>query len=127
MADAGRQSFTDKAASAMKVCPYGYIDPLRLLTILLQPDSQKSYAEQIGDSLKGTADSVASSVQPQVRPFHLCHGVGPDTHGALLLPQSGKSTTQKMGDTVNSNSNENQVSDLCSPPVKVVIESMHSV
>ncbi|EIW63603.1 uncharacterized protein TRAVEDRAFT_43889 [Trametes versicolor FP-101664 SS1] len=68
MADAGRQSFTDKATSAVK------------------PDSQKSYAEQMGDSLKGTADSIASTMQPQ----------------------SGKSTTQKMGDSVNSNSNENQ-------------------
>ncbi|KAI0355719.1 hypothetical protein OH77DRAFT_1424663 [Trametes cingulata] len=47
MADAGRQSFTDKASSAMK------------------PDSQKSMTEQMGDSLKGTADSVASTMQPQ--------------------------------------------------------------
>ncbi|KAI0369677.1 hypothetical protein BV20DRAFT_346098 [Pilatotrama ljubarskyi] len=47
MADAGRQSFTDKASSAMK------------------PDSQKSMTEQMGDSMKGTADSVASTVQPQ--------------------------------------------------------------
>ncbi|KAJ3013663.1 hypothetical protein NUW54_g1527 [Trametes sanguinea] len=48
MSDTGRQSFTDKASSAMK------------------PDSQKSMTEQMGDSMKGTADSMASSLQPQV-------------------------------------------------------------
>ncbi|KAH9859053.1 heat shock protein 9/12-domain-containing protein [Lenzites betulinus] len=47
MADTGRQSFTDKAASAAK------------------PNSEKSYVEQIGDSMKSTADSIASTVQPQ--------------------------------------------------------------
>ncbi|KAI0762110.1 heat shock protein 9/12-domain-containing protein [Trametes elegans] len=47
MADAGRQSFTDKASSAMK------------------PDSQKSFTEQMGDHVKGTSDSIASSLQPQ--------------------------------------------------------------
>ncbi|KAI0655897.1 heat shock protein 9/12-domain-containing protein [Cubamyces menziesii] len=47
MSDTGRQSFTDKASSAMK------------------PDSQKSFGEQMGDSMKGTADSIASSMQPQ--------------------------------------------------------------
>ncbi|KAI0630209.1 heat shock protein 9/12-domain-containing protein [Trametes polyzona] len=70
MADAGRQSFTDKASSAMK------------------PDSQKSMTEQMGDSMKGTADSLASTVQPQ----------------------SEKSTTQQMGDSLSGNSNENQES-----------------
>ncbi|KAI9067418.1 hypothetical protein FKP32DRAFT_284574 [Trametes sanguinea] len=68
MSDTGRQSFTDKASSAMK------------------PDSQKSMTEQMGDSMKGTADSMASSLQPQ----------------------SEKSTSQKMGDSMSSNSNENQ-------------------
>ncbi|KAI0645937.1 heat shock protein 9/12-domain-containing protein [Trametes meyenii] len=68
MADAGRQSFTDKASSALK------------------PDSQKSMTEQMGDSMKGTADSIASTLQPQ----------------------SEKSTTQQMGDSISSNSNENQ-------------------
>ncbi|CDO69230.1 hypothetical protein BN946_scf185042.g132 [Trametes cinnabarina] len=66
MADAGRQSFTDKASSAMK------------------PDSQKSMTEQVGDSVKGTADSLASTMQPQ------------------------KSTSQQVGDSLSSNSNENQ-------------------
>lgn len=33
---------------------------------LPQPDSQKSMTEQMGDSMKGTADSIASSMQPQV-------------------------------------------------------------
>ncbi|KAL1408459.1 hypothetical protein Q8F55_005271 [Vanrija albida] len=47
MADAGRQSLTDKAGAALK------------------PDSQKTYLEQAGDAIKGAADSVASAVQPQ--------------------------------------------------------------
>ncbi|KAG5635864.1 hypothetical protein H0H81_009847 [Sphagnurus paluster] len=47
MSDTGRQSFTDKAGSALK------------------PDSQKSTTEQAGDYLKGKGDSVASTLQPQ--------------------------------------------------------------
>ncbi|KAA1474340.1 hypothetical protein DENSPDRAFT_931588 [Dentipellis sp. KUC8613] len=47
MADAGRQSFTDKASSAMK------------------PDSQKSMTEQASDKAKGMYDSLASSAQPE--------------------------------------------------------------
>ncbi|KAF6763990.1 heat shock protein 9/12-domain-containing protein [Ephemerocybe angulata] len=46
MSDVGRQSFTDKAGSAMK------------------PDSQKGMFEQAGDAIKGTTDSMASTVQP---------------------------------------------------------------
>ncbi|RXW22322.1 hypothetical protein EST38_g3512 [Candolleomyces aberdarensis] len=70
MSDTGRQSFTDKAGSAMK------------------PDSQKGVFEQAGDHVKGTSDSVASTLQPQ----------------------GEKSTSQKMGDTFSSNSNENHES-----------------
>ncbi|RPD54748.1 hypothetical protein L227DRAFT_580275 [Lentinus tigrinus ALCF2SS1-6] len=47
MSDTGRQSFTDKASSAMK------------------PDSQKSTTEHVGDMFKGKTDSAASSMQPQ--------------------------------------------------------------
>ncbi|KAG1752955.1 heat shock protein 9/12-domain-containing protein [Suillus lakei] len=47
MADTGRQSMTDKAASTVK------------------PDSQKSMTEQAGDKVKGVSDSVASTLQPQ--------------------------------------------------------------
>ncbi|KAL1680190.1 heat shock protein 9/12-domain-containing protein [Schizophyllum commune] len=46
MTDAGRQSFTDKAESALK------------------PDSQKSTTEQAGDAIKGKTDSAASTFQP---------------------------------------------------------------
>ncbi|KAF9475866.1 hypothetical protein BDN70DRAFT_883198 [Pholiota conissans] len=46
MSDTGRQSFTDKAGSAMK------------------PDSQKGTFEQASDKMKGTMDSAASSMQP---------------------------------------------------------------
>ncbi|KAI0746037.1 heat shock protein 9/12-domain-containing protein [Earliella scabrosa] len=68
MSDAGRQSFTDKASSAMK------------------PDSQKSLTEQMGDSIKGTYDSIASTMQPQ----------------------SEKSYGQQAADSMSGNSNENQ-------------------
>ena len=47
MSQAGRQSFTDKAESAIK------------------PDSQKSTTEHVGDSIKGNLDSAASTFQPQ--------------------------------------------------------------
>ncbi|KAJ3500773.1 hypothetical protein NMY22_g10954 [Coprinellus aureogranulatus] len=47
MSDFGRQSFTDKAGSAMK------------------PDSQKGLFEQAGDAIKGKTDSAASTMQPQ--------------------------------------------------------------
>ncbi|PBK78260.1 related to HSP12-heat shock protein [Armillaria ostoyae] len=47
MSDTGRQSFTDKAGSAMK------------------PDSQKSTTERMGDNVKGYTDSAASTLQPQ--------------------------------------------------------------
>ncbi|KAL9936387.1 hypothetical protein V8E36_004455 [Tilletia maclaganii] len=50
----------------------------------LKPDSQKSFVEQGKEKL----DSFASSAQPQ----------------------SQKSTTQKIGDSVSGNSNENQSS-----------------
>ncbi|PFH54218.1 hypothetical protein AMATHDRAFT_135718 [Amanita thiersii Skay4041] len=45
MSDTGRQSFTDKAGSAMK------------------PDSQKGTMEQTGDYVKGKMDSAASMMQ----------------------------------------------------------------
>jgi hypothetical protein len=32
----------------------------------LQPDSEKSTSEHIGDKIKGKADAVASKVQPEV-------------------------------------------------------------
>ncbi|ODN73697.1 hypothetical protein L202_07242 [Cryptococcus amylolentus CBS 6039] len=47
MSDAGRQSLTDKATSAVK------------------PDSEKSYVEQASDFVSGKLDAVASAVQPQ--------------------------------------------------------------
>ncbi|KAF8798156.1 hypothetical protein BYT27DRAFT_7061792, partial [Phlegmacium glaucopus] len=46
MSDTGRQSFTDKATSAMK------------------PDSQKGVFEQASDKVKGAMDSGVSTMQP---------------------------------------------------------------
>jgi len=70
MSDAGRQSWTNKAGAAMK------------------PDSQKSTTEHIGDKMKGTGDSIASTLQPQ----------------------GEKSTGQQGADAVSGNSNETQPS-----------------
>ncbi|KAG8761371.1 hypothetical protein FRC14_004776 [Serendipita sp. 396] len=67
MSQAGRQDFTDKAHDAMK------------------PDSQKTFGEQIGDTLQGKGDSMMSTLQPQQE----------------------KTTTQKMGDAVSGNQNHN--------------------
>jgi len=67
MSDFGRQSFTDKAGSAMKV---RRSDGLHLTAFTYQshsqPDSQKGMFEQAGDMLKGQSDSMASNMQPQV-------------------------------------------------------------
>ncbi|KAH0578706.1 12 kDa heat shock protein [Termitomyces sp. J132] len=46
MSDNNRQSFTDKASSALK------------------PDSEKGTFEKASDSIKGNMDSLGSSVQP---------------------------------------------------------------
>ncbi|KAG6833687.1 hypothetical protein H0H87_002883 [Tephrocybe sp. NHM501043] len=46
MSDTNRQSFTDKAGSALK------------------PDSQKTTTEHVGDTIKGKMDSAASTLQP---------------------------------------------------------------
>ncbi|KAF7301322.1 hypothetical protein MIND_00697300 [Mycena indigotica] len=70
MSDTGRQSFTDKAGAALK------------------PDSQKTTTEQLGDTVKGTADSLASTLQPN----------------------SEKSTSQQAGDALSSNQNHNDES-----------------
>lgn len=65
----------------------------------------------MGDKLKGTSDSLMSSMQPNVRAL----AFQPRTHGLPRLVQSEKSTTQQAGDAVSSNSNETQVSlpDIC--------------
>ncbi|RPD54751.1 hypothetical protein L226DRAFT_570952 [Lentinus tigrinus ALCF2SS1-7] len=68
MTDAGRQSVSSKMGASMK------------------PDSQKSYTEQMTDTVKGVYDSIASSAQPE----------------------SEKSYTQKATDAMSGNSNENQ-------------------
>ena len=103
MSDAGRQSFTDKASAALTVRTAPFI-PTPILTLRsFQPDSQKSTTSQVGDSIKSTMDSVASTVQPNVRPFPT----------PLSLPhcpsQNDKSATQKVGDAVSGNANQNQV------------------
>ena len=71
MSDTGRQSFTDKAQSSMKVrrhCPRladkSY--PLTRRSTSLQSGSQKSTTEQVGDTARSAFDSAASSMQPQV-------------------------------------------------------------
>jgi hypothetical protein len=50
----------------------------------ITPDSQKSYADKASENLSGAYDQVASSVQPE----------------------SEKSTTQKLGDSTRSGTND---------------------
>lgn len=70
MSDTGRQSLTDKAGAALKVwscCSWMLDVGTNLLAV--QPDSEKSTTEHLGDKFKGNADSLGSSVQPQVSAF----------------------------------------------------------
>ena len=94
MSDHGRQSFTDKAEAAFKVCSLAHCGRSKQThrNPFFQPDSQKTTTEHFGDKLKGNADSAASTFQPQ----------------------GEKSYTQKVGDTFSSNSNHDQV---CHPLV----------
>ena len=66
MSDTGRMSATDKAKAALKVCCYRALRVDSHPDILLQPDSEKSTTEHFGDKIKGNADDLASSAQPQV-------------------------------------------------------------
>jgi len=68
MSGAGRQDFTDKAGAALKVCSPLHISLTRSNDLFssLQPDSQKSTTEHVGDMFKGKTDSAASTVQPNV-------------------------------------------------------------
>lgn len=88
MSDASRQSFTDKAGSAMK------------------PDSQKGTFEQAGDKIKGSMDNMASSVQPNVSSSAFQH----TRFLNLFILQSQKSGSQKMGDSMTNSSSGNSVS-----------------
>lgn len=79
--------------------------------------------ENIGDQVKGTIDSAASSLQSNVRlAYSLCCS---HPHFAF---QSEKSSTQQMGDAVSGNSNENQVRNLQPPtgPSNVTQDSLMS-
>lgn len=72
MSDTGRQSFTDKAGSAMK------------------PDSQKGTFEQATDKIKGTMDSAAGSMQPNVSISLQFLSVLSDIHTLQLEPEIGQ-------------------------------------
>ncbi len=107
MSDTGRQSFTDKVESAVKVVPNRLVMFSRSNVVPPQPDSQKSTMENIGDNVKGTFDSAASTMQPNVRlAYFLCRSQ------AYFAFQSEKSTSQQAGDAVSGNSNDNQVRNL---------------
>jgi hypothetical protein len=69
MSDKSRQSLTDKAAATLKVhSPLAYIVTSISVNaaLIFQPDSEKSTLEQLGDTVKGKFDSMASKVQPEV-------------------------------------------------------------
>lgn len=71
--------------------------------------------EQMTDSMKGTADSIASTMQPQVRYCtRLTSRRSERIDDAPRISQSEKSTTQKAGDAMSGNSNESSVRTLYS-------------
>ncbi|KAK3047567.1 hypothetical protein LTR09_011072 [Extremus antarcticus] len=83
MSDALRQSTTDKAASNLK------------------PDSQKSTLEQGSDKVKGAADSVAGSAQPEGE-----KGVGQKATDATSgSGSSGKPVTEQASDMAGNAAN----------------------
>jgi hypothetical protein len=66
------------------------------------------FTDHAKDAIKGHADSAGSTLQPQVNTLdRSLFSFIPDH---IVLPQSQKSTTQKVGDAVSSNSNENDQS-----------------
>jgi Heat shock protein 9/12 len=72
MSDKGRQSLTDKAAATLKVhTPFIVTSMFVDAALVFQPDSEKSTLEQVGDTMKGKFDSLASKVQPEV--YRLCY------------------------------------------------------
>ena len=95
MSDQCRQSFTDKAASSLKVTStVDFSDRLIHNLLTLQPDSQKSTPEHIGDKIKGTADSVASKVQPEVRRLSFIITIRPNLGFRVRSPRASKSVTR---------------------------------
>ena len=57
--------------------------------------------------MKGTSDSISSSLQPEVRSLLPVLQIFPLTNPSTL--QSQKSTSQQAGDTLSGNQNENKV------------------
>lgn len=85
MADAGRQSFTDKAESKLK------------------PDSSKTTTEKIGDTFKGTGDKAAREVQPQGTKSNT-QGVADSLgHSKDEHKNQGGSVVDKVKDTLGMN------------------------
>lgn len=88
MSDPSRQSMTDKASAAVKVC-FIYLSCAMYTYRLAQPDSQKSMLEQAGDKMKSTLDSGAASVQSDVSFFFLInhHADRELTHSFTIEPK----------------------------------------
>jgi hypothetical protein len=98
MSDQARQSLTDKAASALKVPPSLTVPWLPSHSLLIfQPDSEKSTPEHMGDKIKGTADHVASKVQPEVCKFALHPSIrGTNLRFRVRSPLARKSVTRSL-------------------------------
>lgn len=95
MSDQCRQSFTDKAASSLKVpLPLTIVTVSFTLLLTLQPDSQKSTTEHVGDKIKGTMDSIASNVQPEVRRLTLIITIRSNLGFRVRSPRASKSVTR---------------------------------
>lgn len=60
----------------------------------LQPDSQKSTSEHIGDKMKGTADDVASALQPKVYRFSFVVITCPNLPFRIRSPRASNSVTR---------------------------------
>ena len=90
MSDTGRQSLTDKMSAAVKARVPPPSLPRSQLTnqrICLQPDSEKSTTEHIGDKFKGKSDSAAAPAggRPLAVPPLGGHGTGGMLAAALTL------------------------------------------
>jgi Heat shock protein 9/12 len=101
MSDQARQSFTDKATAAVKVCHLLLVTGTSIDTLLFfQPDSEKSTMEHIGDKIKGAGDSVASKTQPEVNILYLSRNFrNPDisyTESEVCYPAGWRHNLRKV-------------------------------
>lgn len=69
------------------------------------PDSQKSYTQKASENISGTYDKVAGAVQPGKLPLAACLS---SICSLTNFIESEKSTTQKVGDSTRSGTDQAQ-------------------